>query len=134
MTAAIAPADGWFLVPPGVPCWGRTVMHTPDGATYTNVPPPEPAPAAPDLRTVGDRVAACEQELAALWDNAGHNEYKRIELERRVEALESIVAKLATNLTEALRYIEALADRSNAISEVCNAHTDLFHRMAGDGR
>jgi len=35
------PADGWYLVPPGVPCWGRTVMHTPDGRTYTNVPSPE---------------------------------------------------------------------------------------------
>ena len=95
MTAAIAPADGWFLVPPGVPCWGRTVMHTPDGNTYTNVPPPDPAPAAPDLRTVGDRVAACEQELAALSDNAGAESWNLRQLLSRVEALERTVAGLA---------------------------------------
>jgi hypothetical protein len=46
----------WQQVPAGVPSWGRTVMHTPDGATWTNVDPP--APEAPDLRTVGDRVEA----------------------------------------------------------------------------
>jgi hypothetical protein len=51
----------WQPVPPGVPCWGRTVLHQ-DGNTYTNVPPPEPE--SPDLRTVDDRVAELEGRLA----------------------------------------------------------------------
>ena len=45
----------WQQVPDGVQPWGRTVRHTPDGATWTNVDPP--APESPDLRTVGDKVA-----------------------------------------------------------------------------
>ena len=87
------PDDGWFLVPPGVPCWGRTVMHQ-DGNTYTNVPPPEPAPAAPDLRTVGDRVAELEQAIAALQDDSGHTAHKLREVLARVAHVEAMLHRL----------------------------------------
>jgi len=87
MTTAIAPTDGWFLVPPGVPCWGRTVMHQ-DGNTYTNVPPPEPAP---DLRTVGDRVADLEGTVES-------EQFNLRALLQRVEALERTLADYAAQL------------------------------------
>lgn len=69
----------WQPVPPGVQPWGRTVMHTPDGNTYTNVAPPAPEP--PDLRTVGEKLG----ELASTV------EAERINLRlllQRVEVLE----------------------------------------------
>ena len=73
------PDEGWFLVPPGVPCWGRTVMHTPDGNTYTNVDPPEPE--APDLRTLGERVLDLESTVES-------EQFNLRALLQRVEALE----------------------------------------------
>ena len=80
----------WQPVPDGVPCWGRTVLHQ-DGKTYTNVAPPEPP--APDLRTVGERVAECEQAIAALQDDSGHTAHKLRELTARVEHMERLLHK-----------------------------------------
>ena len=57
----------WQPVPPGVPCWGRTVMHTPDGNTYTNVDPP-------DLRTVGDKLDDLAATVAALAERVARLE------------------------------------------------------------
>lgn len=125
MTTTIAPTDGWFLVPPGVPCWGRTVMHH-GGNTYTNVPPPEPD--APDLRTVGDRVAECEQAIAALQDETGSQSWNMRQLLGRVETLEKLIAtstgqqvtasvqlvelaKLAAEHEGKLRHVERLLHR-----------------------
>jgi len=81
----------WQPVPPGVQPWGRTVMHTPDGGVYTNVDPPEPEP--PDLRTVGDRVAECEQAIAALWDDSGHTAHKLREVMARLAHVEALLHK-----------------------------------------
>lgn len=81
----------WQPVPPGVEPWGRTVLHH-DGNTYTNVPPPAPEP--PDLRTVGERVAECEQAIAALWDDSGHNDHKLRETTARLAHVEALVRKL----------------------------------------
>ncbi len=75
----------WQQVPEGVQPWGRTVMHTPDGATYVNVDPP--APEAPDLRTVGDKVAELERTVAA--DKA-----LIVEHEDRIRYLELMVHRL----------------------------------------
>lgn len=80
----------WQPVPPGVKPWGRTVMHQ-DGATYTNVDPP--APEAPDLRTVGDRVAECEQAIAALQDDSGHTAHKLREVMARLAHVEALTHK-----------------------------------------
>ena len=82
------PDEGWFLVPPGVPCWGRTVMHH-GGNTYTNVPPP--APEAPDLRTVGDKLA----DLTATVES---EQFNLRALLQRVEALERATG--ATGVTK----------------------------------
>ena len=80
----------WQQVPDGVQPWGRTVMHTPDGATYTNVDPP---PEAPDLRTVGEKVAELGEAVAALQDDSGHTAHKLRELTARVEHMERLLHK-----------------------------------------
>ena len=116
----------WQPVPPGVQPWGRTVMHTPDGGVYTNVDPPTPEP--PDLRTVGDRVAECEQAIAALQDETGSQSWNMRQLLGRVETLEKLIAtstgqqvtasvqlvelaKLAAEHEGKLRHVEALLHR-----------------------
>ena len=102
----------WQPVPPGVKPWGRTVMHQ-EGNTYTNVDPPAkwqgstrddtpPAPEAPDLRTVGERVAECEQAIAALWDETGSESWNMRQLLGRVETLERSMRHAEALLHKAL--------------------------------
>ena len=86
----VVPALG-RTVGDGVQPWGRTVMHTPDGATYTNVDPP---PEAPDLRTVGEKVAELGEAVAALQDDSGHTAHKLRELTARVEHMERLLHRL----------------------------------------
>jgi hypothetical protein len=91
----------WQPVPPGVQPWGRTVLHQ-DGNTYTNVDP-EPPP-APDLRTVGDRVADIYAQLAEIiarlaavegyGEKAGYGATLAAEHEDRIRYLEMMLHRL----------------------------------------
>jgi hypothetical protein len=58
----IAPPDGWVLVQPGTPCHAPTVWHMPDGRTYAPMSPS----VAPDLRTVGDKLADLERRVMRI--------------------------------------------------------------------
>lgn len=80
----------WQQVPPGVQPWGRTVMHH-DGATWTNVDPLTPD--APDLRTVGEKVAELTEAVTALEDDSGHTAHKLRELAARVAHVERLLHK-----------------------------------------
>jgi hypothetical protein len=92
----------WQQVPPGTPSWGRTTMHTPDGATWTNVDPP--APDAPDLRTVGEKVADIYAQLAEIMarlaavegygEKAGYASGMAAQHEDRIRYLELMVHRL----------------------------------------
>ena len=81
----------WQQVPDGVAPWGRTVMHTEGGITYVNVDPPAEAP---DLRTVGEKVAELGEAVAALQDDSGHTAHKLRELTARVEHMERLLHRL----------------------------------------
>ena len=124
----------WQPVPPGVQPWGRTVMHTPDGGVYTNVDPPTPEP--PDLRTVGDRVAECEQAIAALQDETGSQSWNMRQLLGRVETLERTQAEIMARLAA----VEGYGEKANYAAQVAAQHEDrlvhlerVTHRLLNPG-
>ena len=132
------PPDGWQGV-----TWDNVdpeaMVNPPEppakwqGSTRDDTPP---APEAPDLRTVGERVAECEQAIAALWDETGSESWNMRQLLGRVETLERTQAEIMARLAA----VEGYGEKANYAAQMAARHEDrlahlerVTHRLLNPG-